>query len=256
MASKGTNLYFDNFANRDEQNLINDLVYESIKIYGIDVGYMARTLDDTDNILNESRKAYYNQFSQIEMYIKNVDGFQGEGDFLSKFGVEIRDQITFSISRRTFAETVESEQSITRPREGDLIYLPLNAKTFKITFVEHEPTFYQMGSLQFYDVTCELWEYAGERINTGFSEVDNIETTFSTDIYLDVMLTLEDNLTPIFDEDNERILMEAEDRSDASANTSLDYDTITDADNVQIETDADAIIDFSDSDPFSEGGNF
>lgn len=254
--AKGTNLYFNNFTNRDEQNLINDLVYESIKIYGIDVGYMARTLDDTDDILNESRKAYYNQFTQIEMYIKNVDGFQGEGDFLSKFGVEIRDQITFSIARRTFSESVESEQNITRPREGDLIYLPLNNKTFKVTFVEHEPIFYQMGTLQFYDVTCELWEYSGERINTGFAEVDNIETTFSTDIYLDTMLVIEDGIEPLFDENQERLLTEAEDRSDASANTSLDYDTVTDADNIQIETDADAIIDFSDLDPFSEGGSF
>ena len=254
--AKGTNLYFNNFTNRDEQNLINDLVYESIKIYGIDVGYMARTLDDTDDILNESRKAYYNQFTQIEMYIKNVDGFQGEGDFLSKFGVEIRDQITFSVARRTFSESVESEQYITRPREGDLIYLPLNNKTFKVTFVEHEPIFYQMGTLQFYDVTCELWEYSGERINTGFAEVDNIETTFSTDIYLDTMLVTEDGIEPLFDENQERLLTEAEDRSDASANTSLDYDTVTDADNIQIETDADAIIDFSDLDPFSEGGSF
>ena len=201
--AKGTNLYFNNFTNRDEQNLINDLVYESIKIYGIDVGYMARTLDDTDDILNESRKAYYNQFTQIEMYIKNVDGFQGEGDFLSKFGVEIRDQITFSVARRTFSESVESEQNITRPREGDLIYFP-----------------------------------------------------FSTDIYLDTMLVIEDGIEPLFDENQERLLTEAEDRSDASANTSLDYDTVTDADNIQIETDADAIIDFSDLDPFSEGGSF
>ena len=113
-----------------------------------------------------------------------------------------------------------------------------------------------MGTLQFYDVTCELWEYSGERINTGFAEVDNIETTFSTDIYLDTMLVIEDGIEPLFDENQERLLTEAEDRSDASANTSLDYDTVTDADNIQIETDADAIIDFSDLDPFSEGGSF
>ena len=103
--AKGTNLYFDNFTNRDEQNLINDLVYESIKIYGIDVGYCAYVEQDTDDILNESRKKTYTQFSQIEMYVKNVDGFEGEGDFLGKFGLEIRDRITFSIARRTFSET-------------------------------------------------------------------------------------------------------------------------------------------------------
>jgi len=188
--------------------------------------------------------------------ILNVEGFEGEGDFLGRFGVEIRDRVTFSIARRAFAETVGAEQTIDRPREGDLIHLPLNSKTFVIKFVEHEPVFYQMGSLQFYDVTCELFEYSGERLNTGFSEVDVIETTFSTDIYVDVQLTIEDGLTAIFAENNLRLLSEDEDRSDASGTVSRDFDTVTDSDNIQIETDADAILDFSDADPFSEGGNF
>ena len=254
--AKGTNLYFDNFTNRDEQNLINDLVYESIKIYGIDVGYCAYAEQDTDDILNESRKKTYTQFSQIEMYVKNVDGFEGEGDFLGKFGLEIRDRITFSIARRTFSETVESEQNITRPREGDLIFLPLNGKTFSIKFVEHEPTFYQMGSLQFYDITCELFEYSGERINTGFAEVDVVETSFSTDIYLDTQLMSEDGITPIYTQEGVRLMTEDEDRSDGSTEATLDYDTVSNSDNIQIETDADAILDFSDGDPFSEGGTF
>ena len=157
---------------------------------------------------------------------------------------------------QSFAETVGAEQTIDRPREGDLIHLPLNSKTFVIKFVEHEPVFYQMGSLQFYDVTCELFEYSGERLNTGFSEVDVIETTFSTDIYVDVQLTIEDGLTAIFAENNLRLLSEDEDRSDASGTVSRDFDTVTDSDNIQIETDADAILDFSDADPFSEGGTF
>ena len=253
---KGTNLFFNKFTNTDEQNLINDLVYESIKLYGIDCGYMSFTEDDTDDILGEARKKYYNDYTELEMYIRNVEGFEGEGDFLGRFGVEIRDRITFSIARRAFAETVGSEQSIDRPREGDLIYLPLNKKTFVVRFVEHEPVFYQMGSLQFYDVTCELFEYSSERLNTGFAEVDSIETSFSTDIYVDVQLTAEDGTTPLFTEDNLRILSEDEDRSDASGTASRDFDTVTDSDNIQIETDADAILDFSDADPFSEGGNF
>ena len=240
---KGTNLFFNKFTNTDEQNLINDLVYESIKLYGIDCGYMAFTEDDTDDILGEARKKYYGSYTELEMYIRNVEGFEGEGDFLGRFGVEIRDRVTFSIARRAFAETVGSEQSIDRPREGDLVYLPLNKKTFVVRFVEHEPVFYQMGSLQFYDVVCELFEYSGERLNTGFSEVDTVET-------------IEDGLTAIFTEDNLRILSEDEDRSDASDTASRDFDTVTDSDNIQIETDADAILDFSDADPFSEGGTF
>jgi len=254
--ARGTNLFFNNFGSSAEQNLINNLVYESIKIYGIDGGYMSFTEDDTDDILGEARKKYYNDYTLVEMYIKNVDGFEGEGDFLSKFGVEIRDRVTFSIARRAFAESVEADQTISRPREGDLIHLPLNKKTYTIKFVEHEPTFYQMGALQFYDIVCELFEYSGERLNTGQSEVDDIETDFSTDIYVDVQLTTQDGITPLFTEDNLRILNEEEDRSDASDTAAKDFDTITDSDNIQIETDADAILDFSDSDPFSEGGSF
>ena len=254
--ARGTNLFFNNFASTDEQNLINDLVYESIKIYGIDIGYMPYTEDDTDDILNESRKKYYGSYSQVEMYIRNVEGFEGEGDFLGKFGLEIRDRVTFSVARRAFAESVEADTGITRPREGDIVYLPLNKKIYTVKFVEHEPTFYQMGNLQFYDITCELFEYSGERLNTGFAEVDVIETSFSTDIYVDVQLTTEDGITPLFTEDNIRILSEDEDRSDGSTTTTKDFDTVTDSDNIQIETDADAILDFSDGDPFSEGGTF
>ena len=254
--ARGTNLFFNNFSNVNEQNLINDLAYESIKIYGIDVGYMAFTEDDTDDILNESRKKYYSKYSQVEMYIRNVEGFEGEGDFLGKFGLEIRDRLTLSVARRAFGETVEADQGLTRPREGDLIYLPLNKKVYTVKFVEHEPVFYQMGTLQFYDIVCELFEYSGERLNTGFDEVDVIETSFSTDIYVDVQLTTEDGITPLFTEDNIRILSEDEDTSHGSTSTTKDFDTVTDADNIQIETDADAILDFSDGDPFSEGGSF
>ena len=106
------------------------------------------------------------------------------------------------------------------------------------------------------NVLSELFEYSGERLNTGFSEVDVIETSFSTDIYVDVQLTTEDGITALFTEDNIRILSEDEDRSDDSTIATKDFDTVTDSDNVQIEKDADAILDFSDADPFSEGGNF
>ena len=251
-----SNLYFNNYAFSGEQNLIEDLIVESIKIYGMDVQYLPRTIVAEDSFFGEDPLSKFTDSYEMEMYIKNVEGFEGEGDFLGKFGLEIRDRITFSVARRAFAESIEADTGLTRPREGDLVYLPLNKKIYTVKFVEHEPTFYQMGNLQFYDITCELFEYSGERLNTGFDEVDVIETNFSTDIYLDVQLTQEDGITPLFTEDNIRILSEEEDRSDGSTTTTKDFDTVTDADNIQIETDADAILDFSDGDPFSEGGTF
>ena len=126
--ARGTNLFFNNFASTDEQNLINDLVYESIKIYGIDVGYMAFTEDDTDDILNESRKKYYGNYTTTEMYIRNVEGFEGEGDFISRFGLEIRDRLTLSVARRSFAESVQADQSIDRTRAVSYTHLTLPTK--------------------------------------------------------------------------------------------------------------------------------
>jgi hypothetical protein len=123
---------------------------------------------------------------------------------------------------------------------------------FQINFVEHEPVFYQMGSLQFYELTCELFEYSNERFNTKIDVIDQIQTTHSLDIYSEVEMTTENDL-PIFTEDGYRLLSEDEDRLDSSADTARDFDTITDSESIYIETQGDSILDFSEADPFSEG---
>ena len=156
-----------------EQHLIEDLVVESIKIYGVDTWYLPRTLNAKDDILNEDDLSSFDDAYQVEMYVKNVDSFEGEGDFLSKFGLQIRDSITLTIAQRTYDQEVGLNSAINRPREGDLIYLPLNKKYFVVQHVEHEAIFYQMGSLQTYDLRCDLFEYSGERFKTGQSELDN-----------------------------------------------------------------------------------
>jgi hypothetical protein len=245
-------LYFNHTTNTAEQRLIEDLVTESIKIYGIEVGYLGKTIVAKDELYTEDEEAKFEEVTDVVMYIKSADGFQGEGDFLSKFGLEIRDQMTLCVARRHFAESVEQEQNIFRPREGDLIFLPLNEKMFQINFVEHEPVFYQMGSLQFYELTCELFEYSNERFNTKIDVIDQIQTTHSLDIYSEVEMTTENDL-PIFTEDGYRLLSEDEDRLDSSADTARDFDTITDSESIYIETQGDSILDFSEADPFSEG---
>ena len=156
-----------------EQHLIEDLVVESIKIYGVDTWYLPRTLNAKDDILNEDDLSSFDDAYQVEMYVKNVDSFEGEGDFLSKFGLQIRDSITLTIAQRTYNQEIGLNSTINRPREGDLIYLPLNKKYFVVQHVEHEAIFYQMGSLQTYDLRCDLFEYSGERFKTGQPELDN-----------------------------------------------------------------------------------
>lgn len=179
-----TSSFFNNFSANNEQSLINDLVVESIKIHGIDVYYIHRSLGGPDKILNEDDLPTFDAAAEVEVYIKDVSGFQGDGDFMGKFGLEIRDQINMSISRQSFDRYVANTMNITRPREGDLIYLPLNNKIFEIRFTEHEPVFYQMGALQFYDIMCELYEFSNETFSTGVSVIDtlydSIETTSNT----------------------------------------------------------------------------
>lgn len=178
-----TSPFFNNFAQSQEQGLIEDLVVESIRIHGIDTFYIPRSYLNVDGVFSEDELAAFNAAYMVEMYIKNIDGMQGEGDFLSKFGVEIRDSITFTIARRAFAaEVTHEDTTLVRPREGDLVWFPLTQKLYSIKFVEHEAIFYQMGALQTYDLSCELFEYNNESFDTGIPEIDARYVPLESDI--------------------------------------------------------------------------
>lgn len=221
-----TNFYFNNFQSSMEQNLIEDLVVESIKIYGIDLYYLPKRIVNRDTVFREEELATYNTAHPIEMYIKNVDGMEGEGDFMSKFGLEIRDRITFTVSRRSFAaEILTVEADLVRPREGDLIWFPLTRKMYKIQFVEHEAIFYQLGSLQTWDLTCELFEYNNETFDTGIPDIDAVYAQLDVDI-------------------------------GTAAATSVNL-LDPQAQNEEFEEDGQSgILDFSEMDPFSEGNDY
>lgn len=179
-----TNPFFSNYDYFNEQQLIDDLVIESIQIYGVDTYYVARTTSTNtfDRILNEDSLTVFDQAFHVDLYVKSVDGFAGEGDFLSKFGLQIRDQATFTIAYRTFERFVTRLNSvIIRPKEGDLIYMPMNRKFFKIMHVEHESVFYQSGALQVYDLKCELFEYSNERFTTGIEDIDTHYNNYKTE---------------------------------------------------------------------------
>lgn len=172
-----TNHYFSQKV-RSEQDLYEDIIIESLKIYGQDVYYLPRDIVNEDRILGDDVPSRFNSSYKIEMYIENVEGFDGEGDLFTKFGVEIRDQATFIVSRKRWANSVaryDNELSSVRPLEGDLIYLPLSNKLFQIMQVEHEQPFYQLSNLPTYKLRTELFEYNDEDLDTGIDEIDVIE---------------------------------------------------------------------------------
>lgn len=147
-------------------------------MYGQDVYYLPRDIINQDRILNEDVPSRFNSSYKVEMYIENIEGFDGEGDLFTKFGVEIRDQATFVVARRRWDQTVkrfDNEISAIRPVEGDLLYIPFSQKLFEITHVEHEQPFYQLQNLPTYKLRCELFEYNDEDFDTGVVEIDNVD---------------------------------------------------------------------------------
>ena len=172
-----TNVFF-NHAVQTEQHLYEDLVVEALRMYGHNVFYLPREVIEEDSILNEDVQSKFGDAYQVEMYIENTDGFEGEGDLMSKFGVQIRDQATFIISLRTWERFISLDDNLAtsfRPNEGDLIYFPLSGSMFEIKFVEHEDPFYQVGKLFVFKMTCELFEYSQEDFDTGIGDIDLIE---------------------------------------------------------------------------------
>ena len=172
-----TNHYFNHYGtDTPDQKLVENIVIESIKSFGIDVHYMPRTEVNTDSIFGEDRISKFEDARMVEVYIKSIDGFEGDGTFVSNFGLEVRDQITFTIARRRFQElNFETGHRDKEPLEGDLIFFPLSDSLFEIKHVQDTNVFYQMGGLQTFDLVCELFEYADEAIDTGIEELDKIE---------------------------------------------------------------------------------
>lgn len=235
-----TNFFFNNFQASQEQLLLENLVIESIKIYGHDTYYIPRKLNNYDDVYGADDTSSYESAYPIEMYIKSIDGFSGDGEFLSKFGVEIRNQIVFSVARRIFSEEIGEYSSQVRPNEGDIIWFPLNQRLFVIRYVNKYEMFYQLGALQTWEMTCEVFEYSGEKFNTGIEEIDSVQTQYSTDIY-NWSIKTEDGYR-LTDEDGNTIILE---------NASLE-DKIPAADNDEIQKESDLFVDWNAWNPFTE----
>ena len=280
-----TNLYFQNVSSHAEQELINSLTSEVIQIHGLDVFYLPRTLVKEDLLMGEDVLSKFSTVYEIEMYLKSTEGFGGEGDLVSKFGLDVRDEVIFTVHRDRF----ELATDMSKPLEGDLIYLPVNKGLFEIKFVEHEQPFYQSGKNYSFDITCELFQYAEEQLDTGVSEIDSIEReqsaaidlvmtaggsgTFSVDeaVYQGPSLANATGKGIVVSWDTTTRTLRVNDTSGtfaASTNvtgdtsgavwsqaSAADYQelpTTPFADNKEFETDGDAILDFSESNPFGE----
>jgi hypothetical protein len=168
------NVYFSQ-AVKSEQNLYEDLVIESLKIFGQDVYYLPRTIVTRDNVLGEASNSKFDDAYIIEAYIEDVEGFAGSGDLYSKFGLEIRDEATFVISKRQWNKLIgvwNNDVDYPVPSEGDILFLPMTNKFFEIMFVEHEQPFYQLSNLPVYKLSCSLYEYNEEDFETGVDAID------------------------------------------------------------------------------------
>lgn len=233
--------YFKNFNAQNEQDLIENLIIESIKIHGIDVYYLPKTLVAYDKLYGEDPMMEFNQAIPIEMYIKNVDSFGGDGSFLSKFNIEIRDQVVLTVSRKRFGQDVGGPANILRPNEGDLLWFPLNNKIFRLYYADEKAIFFQFGKLQTYDLTLELYEYSNERFNTGIAQIDAIEMTYSTGTAIHGLST-----------DDDFVLADSKGYPLVNSEYLADEKWDPFSDNEVIQQEAEEFLDFSEANPFGE----
>ena len=289
-----TNLYFNNVTSNTEQDLINDLTSEVIQIHGIDVFYIPRVIVKEDLLLGEdvlSKFGSTGKVYEIEMYLKGTEGFGGEGDLVSKFGLDVRDEVIFTVHRDRF----NLATSMDKPLEGDLIFLPINKGLFEIKFVEHEQPFYQSGKNYSFDLTCELFQYSEEQLDTGIEDVDQIERdeSYAIDLVMSAggsgaftvdeaiyqgaslaaatfkgivvswnattrVLRINDtsgNLGAVATTgDTSGAVWSLSSTTDSTGKADLDQVLPTDpnADNLELEIEADSILDFSENNPFGD----
>ena len=170
--------------NTNEKKLYEDLIIEGLKIYGHDVYYLPRTLVNRDLILGEDSLSKFDDSYLIEMYVETTEGLAGEQELINKFGLEIREETTFMLSKRRWMDAVDSYHTMIkegRPNEGDIIYYPLLNKFFEISFVEDQEPFFQLGNLPVYKLRARTWEYSSEQLNTGVTDIDSAEDQYSLD---------------------------------------------------------------------------
>ena len=242
-----TNVYFDT-GTTSEQRLYENLIIGQLRAFGHDVYYLPRKLVKEDTLFGEDTLSSFNDAYIVEMYLDNIEGFEGQKEMMTRFGLDMQDEATWVVSRRRFEQLISTDQNLivsSRPNEGDLIYFPRAKKLFEISFVDHDDPFYQIYNLPVFKMRCRTFEYSSEGLNTGISDIDAIETSESTDAlgYQIVLETAtESGTNHLITEDGAFIVQE-----------DYNIDTIdTSSDSQFFETQGDSILDFTERNPFGE----
>ena len=266
------NRYFNQYTPvKQEQSLVEDLIIESIKIYGIDGYYLPRTHVNLDKIYGEDASMLFDDALEMEFYIKSFDGFMGQEDFLSKFGLQIDESVTFVVSQKRFTQSLKTSiiteysynmltedgdellsnrndvseydyDAIVRPREGDIIWVPLLKAMYEIKFTQNIENFYQLGKLYTYEMRCDRLEYSSERINTDVTEIDEIEDQYSLS---------NTNNEKLLDEDTFLFLHEDDTFIVNEADVVVAAEISADNEEIGQKIIDDDILDFSEQNPFS-----
>jgi len=266
------NRYFNQYTPvKQEQNLVEDLIIESIKIYGVDGYYLPRTHVNLDKIYGEDASMIFDDALEMEFYIKSFDGFMGQEDFLSKFGLQVDESITFVVSQKRFTQSLKTSliteysynmltedgdellsnrndvseydyDAIVRPREGDLISIPMLKGIYEIKFTQNIETFYQLGKLYTYEIRCDRLEYSSERIDTDVADIDAIEDQYSLSTA---------NREKLLDEDTFLFLHEDDTFIVNEADVVIAAEISADNEEIGQKIIDDDILDFSEQNPFS-----
>jgi len=243
-----TNFYFQNgntSGTTNEQRLLEDLIIESIKIYGHDVYYLPRTSVKQDNILGEDVLSRFENAYPMEMYLNNVDGWEGNNELFTKFGIQITHQATFVVAKRRWEDCLNSAplealQLPNRPAEGDLIYFSKTKSMFEIKFVQHLDPFYQLGKFYVYSMNCELYQFSSEDFETGINAIDSAENKSSFDMFEFQVLTQTGDL--LLSQNSGSIVQEK----------FATQQIVPHSDNQEFETQGRDILDFTTINPFGE----
>ena len=242
-----TNVYF-NTGSTAEQRLYENLIIEQLSVFGQDVYYLPRKLVNKDTLFGEDTSSSFNDAYIIEMYLDNIEGYEGQKEMMTRFGIDMQDEATWVVSKRRFEELISTDQNLivsNRPNEGDLIYFPDGKKMFEISFVDHDDPFYQLQNLPVYKMRCRTFEYSHEDMATGVTAIDDIETAESLDA-LEYQIILESGTDSgtnyLITEDGDWIVSEAYSVDTVDESSTSDW----------FETQGDSILDFTERNPFGE----